>query len=49
MEAEVRDILETAVGREPDFVGAWLAAANELRGDDFEVPARSSAREVDLS
>lgn len=49
MEAEVRDILEAAVGREPDFVGAWLAAADELRGDDFEVPARSLAREVDLS
>lgn len=48
MEAEVRDILEGAVGFRPDFVSDWIAATASLRGE-FDVPERSSARAVDLS
>lgn len=48
MEAEVRSILDAAVGPESDFVTAWLDAAEGLRGD-FEAPPRSYARDVDLS
>jgi plasmid stability protein len=48
MEAEVRAILDAAVGRDGDFVAAWLDAAEGLRGQ-FDPPARSAARAIDLS
>lgn len=48
MEQEIRQILDQAVTEDYDFVGGWLCAAEDLRGD-FEIPARSQAREVDLS
>lgn len=48
MEAEAREILTGAVGDERDFIASWLESATELRGD-FEVPARSAARQIDLS
>ena len=48
MEAEVRDILEGAVGGQPDFVSDWIAATASLRGV-FDVPERSPARAVDMS
>lgn len=48
MEAEVRAILDDAVGRDTGFIAAWLTAADGLRGE-FEPPERSSVREIDLS
>jgi len=48
MEAEVRAILDSAVAQDNDFIGAWLGAAEGLRGD-FDVPPRSPARSIDLS
>lgn len=47
MEAEVRDILDSAVVPEVDLGRVWLAATADLRGD-FQVPPRSLARDVDL-
>lgn len=47
MEAEVRSILDAAIGQPAPFVTAWLDAAEGLRGE-FEPPDRSSAREIDL-
>jgi antitoxin FitA len=48
MEAEVRLILDDAVGRDTDVISAWLDATEGLRGE-FRAPPRSVAREVDLS
>jgi antitoxin FitA len=48
IEAEVRAILESAVGGGSDFVTSWLDAAEGLRGE-FEAPPRSPAREIDVS
>ncbi len=48
MEAEVRDILQDAVRPRADFIGDWLEASARLRGE-FELPARSSARPVELT
>ncbi|MFT4299973.1 MAG: stabilization protein [Aeromicrobium sp.] len=48
MEAEVREILHTAVHGEVDFIGDWLDLAESVRGE-FELPERLAAREVDLS
>lgn len=48
MEAEVRDILDGAIGAAPDFVADWVKATAALRGE-FEVPERSTARAIDLS
>lgn len=47
MEAEARAILTAAV--HPRGLGAWIAATEELRGDDLPIPPRSPARELDLS
>ena len=48
MEAEARAILEDAVGR-PNHVAHWLESTKSLRGDDLELPERSTPREVDLT
>jgi plasmid stability protein len=50
MEAEARAILSAAVS-ENRLVASWLAAAADLDVglDDFELPARSAAREPDLA
>ena len=48
MEAEVRDILDTAVGGGSDFVTTWLYAAEGLRGE-FVAPPHASARDIDLA
>jgi plasmid stability protein len=47
MEAEVRAILSAAVS-DTGLPQAWVAATRDLRGDDLELPARSTPREVDL-
>lgn len=48
MEAEVRDILERAANDDVGFVGGWLERAEQSRGEDLQVPIRSTAREIDL-
>jgi plasmid stability protein len=48
MEAEARTILSAAVHGEEDFVAEWLDLAAEFRGE-FELPPRSTAREIDLA
>ncbi len=48
MEAEVRAILDEAVGR-PNHIAHWLERAKGLRGDDLELPVRTPPREVDLA
>lgn len=48
VEAEVRDILQRAVGVGDDFVSEWLQSARSLTGE-FEIPGRSAPRRVDLS
>lgn len=48
MEAEVRSILQAAVGVDSDFIGAWLSTTDRWRGD-FETPPRSPARSIDLA
>lgn len=48
MEAEVRDILDAAIGADTDFVSAWIGTTAALRGE-FEVPTRANGREIDLS
>lgn len=47
MEAEVRDILESAVRPQQDWVSAWVQATADA-GVELELPPRSPAREVDL-
>ncbi|WP_136707864.1 plasmid stabilization protein [Agromyces sp. H66] len=47
MEAEVREILTSAVGR-VDFVRDWLEIAVEYRGLELPEPSRSLPRRVDL-
>ncbi|SNT01662.1 hypothetical protein SAMN06309944_1782 [Micrococcales bacterium KH10] len=48
MEAEARAILESAVNPRRGLMAEWISGTESLRGD-FELPARSVAREVDLS
>jgi plasmid stability protein len=48
MEAEARAILSAAV-TEADFASEWVSRTANFRGDDLELPARSTARELDLS
>lgn len=48
LEAEVGDILDAATRRDSGFVTAWLDSAEGLRGE-FEPPARSNARDIDVS
>ena len=48
MEAEVRAILSAAVIG-GDLARAWVAATAEFRGDDLNLPARTTGRELDLS
>ena len=43
MEAEVRDILQSATTTDTNFVDTWLERAASLRGD-FELPERSAVR-----
>ncbi|MEZ5086673.1 MAG: plasmid stabilization protein [Tessaracoccus sp.] len=47
MEAEAREILQSAVAADRDFVMDWVYAAQRLAGD-FELPPRSPARTVDF-
>lgn len=49
MEAEARAILEASVRTEDDYIGSWLAAAEELRGEPIPLPERSQPREVTLA
>ncbi|MGZ0146196.1 FitA-like ribbon-helix-helix domain-containing protein [Kribbella sp. WER1] len=48
MEAEARAILDAAVVPR-NFVEDWLDTAEELRGDELELPQRSAPRDFDLS
>jgi plasmid stability protein len=48
MEAEVRDILATAVRGRAWWI-KWVEATESLRGDDLPVPPRATPREIDLS
>ena len=48
MNAEVREILDDAVGRDTDFMITWLNATPAVRGE-FELPPLSRPRDVDLS
>ncbi|MFD7159915.1 plasmid stabilization protein [Kribbella sp. NPDC059898] len=48
MEAEARAILDAAVVPR-NFIEDWLDTAEELRGDELELPERSVPRELDLS
>lgn len=48
MEAEAWDILQHAVGANRDFIGEWLDAAKDLRGE-FDLPQRSQPRDLNLS
>jgi plasmid stability protein len=48
MEAEVRDILATAV-RGRTWWPKWVAATEHLRGDPLPVPPRAKPRKLDLS
>ncbi len=48
MEAEVRSILDDAVGRDSDFISAWLVATEGLRGE-LDAPPRSVAGEINLA
>ena len=47
MEAEARAILTAAVRNQA--MAAWIAATEDLRGDDFVLPPRSMPREIDLT
>nr|WP_202878633.1 hypothetical protein [Kribbella jejuensis] len=48
MEAEARAILAAAVVP-GNFIEDWLDTAEELRGDELELPERSVPREPELS
>jgi antitoxin FitA len=48
MEAEARAILSAAVTG-GDFAAAWIATTTKFRGDDLQLPARTEARDLDLS
>lgn len=43
MEAEARTILEQRA-QAGEFMGSWLRAAEELRGDDLPAPDREQGR-----
>ncbi len=47
MEAEARAILTAALTR-GGLATAWVAATENLRGDDIPIPPRSTPRAVDL-
>ncbi|WP_405058382.1 hypothetical protein OG474_37385 [Kribbella sp. NBC_01505] len=49
MEAEARAILDSAVRTPANFIDDWLNTAEDLRGDELELPERSASREVDLA
>ncbi len=46
MEAEARAILTAALTR-GGLAAAWVAATEDLRGDDIPIPPRSAPRAVD--
>jgi plasmid stability protein len=48
MEAEARVILTDSVSEE-SWVEKWLAAVDQWRGDDLQIPARSLPQEIDLA
>ena len=48
MEAEARAILSASVAG-ADFAASWLSATSRFRGAELELPARSAARQSDLS
>ena len=48
MEAEARAILSAAVSG-GNFAAAWVASTANFRGDDLDLPARSTPRDLDLS
>lgn len=47
MEAEARSILTAALIR-GGLAQAWVEATEDLRGDELELPERSTPRQVDL-
>ena len=49
MEAEARAILSAAVLDAKNPILSWLRSASELRGADLPLPARSTARTIDLA
>lgn len=49
MEAEVREILTSAVPDDGSFVQGWLDLAAAHRGDQLALPERARPRKVDLS
>jgi plasmid stability protein len=48
MEAEARAILSAAV-RGGSFAADWVSRTSNYRGEDLEVPTRSTPRNLDLS
>lgn len=48
MEAEARAILSAAV-TEADFAADWVLRTAKFRGDDLDLPDRTTPRELDLS
>jgi plasmid stability protein len=49
MEAEVREILASAVPDDGAFLHSWLELAATHRGDPLPLPERSRPRSLDLS